>query len=80
MIPHAIGGELQQQNDRTYCKKYNHFKNSNVTHIIQKDFKQYKNSKSIYGELLYLICEVDVLNYLLLEKVKNNFDNCSNNL
>lgn len=78
--PIVFGGELQQQYDKKYSKKYNIFKKNNAIHLVQQDLKKYQEYKSIYGELLHLICDADLTNSLYLEKIRENFDNCNENL
>ena len=73
-------GELQQKCEKEKSMKYRIFKKNNALDIVKKDLKNYHKSHSIYGELLYLICDSDVTNYIYLEKVRKNFDNCSDNL
>jgi len=73
-------GELQQQFDNEKTTKHNLFKKKNAFSILKKDLKNYNKSRSIYGELIYLISNSDETNYRYLEKVRKNFDNCSDNL
>ena len=80
VIPNVYGGELQQQYDKKYSKKYDIFKKNNAIHVVQQDLKKYLESPNIYGELLHLICDADLTNYLYLEKIRKNFDSCNKNL